>query len=289
MSLALKVEKAPDALTDEPIGVLFIDPPEILTLLLAKFVFALTDPTRLMVSSMLPIFTVSANELSVATLIIFPPVPVAIFIVFALFPVPKLTVPVVPVSSVNALAPVVVIFPAPAKVKSVAVTPIVSSEMTPERAPRAETFRPPFDVKAKVPVALPSTIFPVPVVAIFTSEAPVVPKFVVPVDDRVVNAAVEAVVAPMAVLFMPVDVVLKLFEVIVRSFTPKSRLDAESPERFSAPVVAVRLRAPLDNVNPFDAVSSAFEVIVPVPVVAIFPLVVKFPNSLIVRVADPDD
>jgi hypothetical protein len=161
--------------------------------------------------------------------------------------------------------------------------------MTPVRAPRVETFRPPFDVNAKVPVALPRTIFPVPVVAIFTSDAPEVPRFVVPVDDKVVNAPVDGVVAPIAVLFIPVDVVLKLFEIIVRSFAPKLMLDADSPERDSAPDVAVRLRAPLDNVNPFDAVSSAFEVIVPVPVVAIFPLVVKFPNSLIVRVADPDD
>lgn len=242
-----------------------------------------------MVSRIEPILIVSANELSVAILIIFPPVPVAIFIVFALFPVPKLTVPVVPVSSVNALAPVVVIFPAPAKVKSVAVTPIVSSEMTPERAPRVETFKPPFEIKANVPVAFPRTIFPVPVVAIFTSDAPEVPRFVVPVDDKVVNAPVDGVVAPIAVLFIPVDVVLKLFEVIVRSFTPKSILEADSPERFNAPVVAVRFSAPVVRVNPFDAVSKALEVIVPVPVVAIFPLVVKFPFSSMVKVAEPDD
>ena len=51
----------------------------------------------------------------------------------------------------------------------------------------------------KVPVALP--------IVVLTPEPEA--KVVVPVDDKVVNAPVEAVVAPIAVLLIPVDVVLK--------------------------------------------------------------------------------
>lgn len=289
MSLVLRVENAPDALTDEPIGVLLIDPPVSSTLLLAKVVLALTDPTRFIVSKTDPIFTVSANVSSVAIFTILPAVPVAIFIVLELFPVPKLTVPVVPESSVRSFAPVVKIEPAPAKVRSVAVTPIVSSEITPDRAPRVVTFNPPFDVRANVPVALPIVIFPVPVVAIFTSEAPNVPRFVVPDDERVVNAPVDGVVAPIAVLFIPVAVVLKLPDVIRILFDPKSMDEADNPDSDNAPEVAVKLRAPVVKVNPFEAVSKAFEVIVPEPVVDMFPEVVRFPFSSIVKVAEPED
>ena len=51
----------------------------------------------------------------------------------------------------------------------------------------------------------------------------------------------------------------------------------------------MRLTAPVVTVRPFDAVKRAFDVIVPVPVVAMFPLVVRFPSSLMVSVADPED
>lgn len=100
---------------------------------------------------------------------------------------------------------------------------------------------------------------------------------------------VDGVVNPIAVLLIPVAVVLKLFEVIVKLFPPVFMIEADKPERFNVPDVAVRLRAPVESVNPLDAVNNPFDVIVPVPVVAIFPLVVRLPSSLIVRVAEPDD
>lgn len=55
------------------------------------------------------------------------------------------------------------------------------------------------------------------------------------------------------------------------------------------PEVAVKLIAPVVRVNPLDAVNNPFDVIVPVPVVAIFPDVVMFPSSFIVRVELPLD
>jgi hypothetical protein len=61
------------------------------------------------------------------------------------------------------------------------------------------TFNPPEEVRAKVPVALPIDTVPVPVVAIVTLEAPAFAKSVVPVEVRVVNFPVEAVVAPIEV------------------------------------------------------------------------------------------
>ena len=197
--------------------------------------------------------------------------------------------PVVPVSRVSEFAPVADIVPTPANVRSVAVTPIVSREITPVSAPSVETFNPPFEVTAKVPVALPIATFPVPVVAIFTSDAPEVPRFVVPVDERVVKAPVDGVVAPIAVLLIPVAVAVKLPEVISKLFTPALIDDADNPERLNTPEVAVRLIAPVVRVSPFDAVKRPADVIAPVPVVAIFPLVVRFPSSLMVRVAEPED
>ena len=118
-----------------------------------------------------------------------------------------------------------------------------------------------------------------------------------PLALRVVNAAVDGVVNPMAVLLIPVEVVLKLWEVMVKSFVPdRLILDAESSDRDNAPPVPeiltvdpLILTAPLVTVNPLEAVNSPAEVIVPVPVVVKLPLVVAFPYSSIVKLSTPLD
>ena len=114
-----------------------------------------------------------------------------------------------------------------------------------------------------VPDAFPNTTFPVPVVAIFTFEAPVVPRLVVPVDVNVVNTPLDAVVAPIAVLLIPVAVVLKCPDVISKSFPPVEILDALNPDSVNVPEVAVKFNAPVVCVNPFEAVNNPFDVIVP--------------------------
>lgn len=195
-------------------------------------------------------------------------------IVFAATPVPIFIAPVVPESRVIEEDVVEEIVPAPAKVKAVAEVAIVSIEATPVRAPPVVTFNPPLEASANVPVELPTVTFPVPVVAIVTLLAPAVAIFVAPVEDNVVNAPVDAVVAPIAVLFIPVAVVLKCPEVNVMSFAPEFIEEALKPERAKAPEVAVKLSAPVVRVKPFDAVSDPAEIIVPVPVVEIFPEVV---------------
>ncbi len=81
--------------------------------------------------------------------------------VLALAPVPTLTAPVVPESRVKAEVVVEAIVPAPANVRAVAETAIVSIEATPVNAPPVVTFKPPLEVKAKVPVPLPTAVFPV--------------------------------------------------------------------------------------------------------------------------------
>ena len=75
----------------------------------------------------------------------------------------------------------------------------MSIEATPVKAPPVVTFNPPLEVKAKVPVELPIVVLPVPVVAMVTLLAPALAMSVAPVDVKVVNFPVEAVVAPMAV------------------------------------------------------------------------------------------
>jgi hypothetical protein len=45
-------------------------------------------------------------------------------------------------------------------------------------------------------------------------------------------------------------------EVMVRALVPRLMEDVPKPERVKAPEVAVRLRAPPDNVNPLEAVKS---------------------------------
>ena len=89
---------------------------------------------------------------------------------------------------------------------------------------------------------------------------------------------------------MPVEVVLKLLEVIVKFFPPdKAIVDASSAERFNAPDVPVIFTAPVVTENPLEAVSNPADVMVPIPLVKIFPKVDKFPFSLIVKVCVPLD
>ena len=124
-------------------------------------------------------------------------------------------------------------------------------------------------------------------IASVTERAP--PTVVSFVEVRVVNAPVDLVVAPIAVPLIPVDVVLKLAEVKVKSFAPVLMEEAPKPESESAPDVPVMLTAPVVTVNPFEAVSKPAEVMVPVPVVAIFPEVERVPASVMVNVGDPPD
>jgi hypothetical protein len=81
-------------------------------------------------------------------------------------------------------------------------------------------------------------------------------RVVAPLEERVVKAPVDWVVAPIAVLLIPVAVVLKLLLVKVRAFAPVEIEEALSPERLNVPLVAVRFNAPVVWVKPFDAVSN---------------------------------
>jgi hypothetical protein len=75
----------------------------------------------------------------------------------------------------------------------------------------------------------------------------------------------------MAVPLIPVAVVLKLLEVNVRALDPVLIEEAFKPERARAPEVAVRLSAPAVRVKPLEAVNNPADVIVPDPVVEMFP------------------
>ena len=67
---------------------------------------------------------------------------------------------------------------------------------------------------------------------------------------RFVKLPVDGVVTPIAVPLIPVEVVLKLFDVIVKSFEPVSIDDAPRPESARLPDVAVTLNAPDPCVKP---------------------------------------
>jgi hypothetical protein len=137
--------------------------PPVMVTLSADKLFAVNAPDMVVLSRDEPILIVSATVLSVAILTRFPPVPVAILIVLALLPLPRFTAAVVPESRVRALAPVVLIVPAPANVSEVAVIDIVSIELTPVRAPAVVTLSPD-EESWNVPVEFPiDTLFvPVP-------------------------------------------------------------------------------------------------------------------------------
>jgi hypothetical protein len=100
---------------------------------------------------------------------------------------------------------------------------------------------------------------------------PVLARVVLPVLPRVVKAPVLAVVAPIAVELIPVAVVLKLLDVTVRALAPVLIDEALRPDRASAPLVAVRLTAPVVTVRPLDAVNVWLTVKLP-------PLVVSTPD-----------
>ena len=145
-----------------------------------------------------------------------------------LFPFPIFTFPVVPESSVRVVAPVVVIEPAPAKVRPVALAPIVSIEETPVSAPAVEAFNPPFDVILNVPVPFPIEVFDVPVVFILA----VPPETVIPAEP--VNKPADVIVPE------PVDEIF--------------------PEVVSKPLVesdAIPVSAhPVETLNPVDELES---------------------------------
>ena len=77
--------------------------------------------------------------------------------------------------------------PAPAKSMAVAEKSMVSILATPVKAPPVVTLRPPFEVRANVPVALPIVVLP------DTEESVVVPQ-----DERSVKLAVPGSDSPMA-------------------------------------------------------------------------------------------
>ena len=147
--------------------------------------------------------------------------------------------------------------------------------------------------------------FPTPLALILTVEplrvkAPVVfpavrvdpapeERVVLPLVVSVVNAADEAVVKPIAVPFIPVEVVLKLFEVKIASLTPESKVSPVSPIAEILPLVPFILSAPVVRVNPLLAVSNPLEVIVPPAVVEILPVVDNVPFSLMVKAGTPPD
>ena len=143
-----------------------------------------------------------------------------LFILLALFPVPTFTMPLVPESS-------------------------VTDPVDPE-------------VKERL-VPLPVVILPAPtkpkavalVLMVSREEAPVRAP---PVD--VYKRQVEGVVAPMAVPLIPVEVVLKFPEVMVRLLLPREIEEALKPERLRVPLVAVRFRAPDERVKPLEAVNN---------------------------------
>ena len=92
-------------------------------------------------------------------------------------------------------------------------------------------------------------------------------RVVLLLEERVVKAAVDGVEAPIAVLLIPVEVVLKLLEEMVNALDPVEIEEALNPERLRVPLVAVRLRAPDERVNPLDAVSNCATVNAPLLVV----------------------
>ena len=71
---------------------------------------------------------------------------------------------------------------------------------------------------------------------------------------RLLKIPLEAVVAPIAVPLIPVEVVLKFPEVIVKLFAPVLMLDDPNPDNVSAPEVPVKFKAPVVTVRPLLAV-----------------------------------
>ena len=192
-------------------------------------------------------------------------------IVLAFAPVPILSAPVVPESTVNADAAADERVTAPAPVydcPAATKTPDVAV-MSPEivgvavhvvpvtvRFPPSEVKLAPETVNVLSSVVAPWRVRAPGVVIepIVLADEAAVPRFVFPVELRVVNAPVKGVVAPIAVLLIPVAVVLKCPEVIVKSFAPVLIEEADNPESVHAPDVAVMFNAPVVRANPLEAV-----------------------------------
>jgi len=75
-----------------------------------------------------------------------------------------------------------------------------------------------------------------------------------PESVKLENVPAAAVVAPITVPFMPVCVVLKLAEVIVRSYPLALIAEAVRPVSDKAPDVPLRLIAPVVKARPLAAV-----------------------------------
>jgi hypothetical protein len=119
------------------------------------------------------------------------PVVFPIVTVLAFDPVPKFTLPVVPLSKVIADEVVEVIVPAPAKVRAVAEVAIVSIEATPVSAPPVVTLRPPVLVRANVPLELPIATLPVFVVPRLRAPDPFGAMVIPALPDGVLIVAAE--------------------------------------------------------------------------------------------------
>jgi len=104
----------------------------------------------------------------------------------------------------------------------------------------ARVFAPSVQVEGAAPVR-----FNAPEEFRVTTPAPE-PIYEIPFDDSEVNAPVAGVEAPIAVELIPVPVVFKFDEVIVKVLDPVLMDESESPDRAKAPDVPVRLMAPAD-------------------------------------------
>src|SRR4030042_1844489 len=204
----------------------------------------LVEPVKFKVSKADPILRVSALVLSVAILSMFPPEPDPIFTVFALLPVARLTVPVVPESRFSAPVPLELTLRAlftaddeivgllPEKVSAVDVNVLVLTVPSTVRVPLAL-------ILPSVEILTPVDPYPPPTFNLLKAAAPA------PVTLQLASfkAKSETVALPMVIVPVdePVPIVVLKFE--------------ESLRDTAAPV----------TVNPACPVRSPADVIVPVP------------------------
>ena len=210
----------------------------------ALVVVMFDEPKVIPAAFVVPIFTVPPVAPTPESIVILPPVPpVPVSAPPRRVKVEPVPVALVPDWMVNGLELAVVISAVwfPARVRTPAVDRLKLVE-----------------VNCSVPEPLPIAVLP-------ETDERVVPW----VDDRVVNAAVDGVVAPIAVALIPVEVVLKLVEVKVRTLVPADIVEFPRPVMLMLPVVAVRLIAPLERVKPLLAVRSWVTVNAPALVVVI--------------------
>ena len=144
-------------------------------------------------------------------------------------------------------------------------------------------------VRLVAPVVLPIATVPVPVVAIVTLEAPVLARSVVPVEVKVVNLPVLAVVAPIGVEFIeaklaaPAPVMFHWASCRAKSEPEEAPMVIVPPAELPMVVLAVpevlMVVVPVrevvpEIVRPELPVIKPADVMVPVPVVEILPEVV---------------